>query len=40
MKIKFNLDDDLALNKTLERRNMIKVELFCMKIANTIFKFL
>ena len=40
MKFKFNLDDDLALNKTLERRNMIKVELFFMKIANTTFKFL
>ena len=40
MKIKFNSDDDLSLNKTLEIRRMIKLSgLFFMKITNIIHKF-
>ena len=40
MKIKFNSDDELPLNKTIEIPSMIMVlELFFMKIANIIHKF-
>ena len=40
MKIKFNSDDELPLNKTKEIPSMIMVlELFFMKIANIIHKF-
>ena len=40
MKIKFNSDDELTLNKTIEIPSMIIVlELFLMKIANIIHKF-
>ena len=36
MRIKFNLDDDLLLNKTIEIPSMI-IELFFKKIANIKF---
>ena len=40
MKVKFNLDDDLRLNKTLQIYNMVLVVLFIfMKATNITRKF-
>ena len=40
MKIKFNSDDELPLNKTIEIPTMTIVILFFIKITNIVHKFL
>ena len=39
MKIKFNSDDELPLNKTIEMPSMKQLEVFFMKITNIIHTF-